>query len=446
MIARGVGIQAHLPTVALTLGLLLFVFLFVFTQLDRLEGSAWVSDPLQDYLSGFSWALLLGVTLLLWNRQERGFLLVLWFSRVIVTCLVMPFYEGYYDTLDAYTYHGYAVSGGLPNEYADSWLGTAFVFRLSQVLTWLTGSSFRALLVVYSYLGMLGTWLFTRAIRETLPSVSAAACYALALFPSVVFWSSIIGKEPLCFLGVGGAAWAFARTLRQASKKYMLLYVLCGLVLGAVRPWWTLILGGALLVGAVLCPRLRSRGVLGAPLVLGLVGAWAVAEQMRVHDLESALGLVEGYSRGVESGGSSLTAPEITSLIDLILFLPVSVGTALFRPFPWEAHNAFALLVSCENILLAVLIAQALPWGWRACRRHPFMAWNVGCFLIWLLLYGAFAYHNLGTTARYRSVALLFVLALAYFSRRVVQGPPAPVASESHAARHPPSPVVRSRA
>jgi hypothetical protein len=357
----------------------------------------------------------------------------------------MPFYEGYYDTMDAYTYHGYAISGGLPNEYADSFLGTALVFRVSRAITWLTGSSFRALLVVYSYLGMLGVWLFSRAARRFFPGAVFAGCYGIALFPSVLFWSSIIGKDPLCFLAVGAAAWALARHLQQGGGGPLFLYVACGLAAGAVRPWWAIILGAAPLLGAVFCAELRWKFALSAALALGSAGAWGVVEHMRLENIESAFRLIEGYSRGVESGGSSMDVPEIGSFADLALFMPKALVAALFRPFPWEAHNLFAFLVSLENLVLAILVLQAIPVLRRACRQNPFMAWSAACLLLWALLYGAFAYQNLGTTVRYRSVALMFLLALGYFSRRVARAVAAPAQKDRGPRRENPGcvPAVR---
>lgn len=445
MTGIGSTVRGRLALLVAALGLLFLSFLLVVDRLDSLKGSPWVEDPVRDYAAGIVWAVLLGLTLLWGERRERRILLVLWFSRVLITCLVMPFYEGHYEILDAYMYHGAAVSGGIPQEYADSFLGTALVFRICHAITWLTGSSFRALLVVYSYIGMLGVWLFSRAVRSLLPGASWAGSYGIALFPSVLFWSSIIGKDPLIFLAAGGAAWALARHLRHGGRGALLLYVGCGLAAGAVRPWWALILGAAPVLGAMSCAGLRWRFALGAAAALGSAGIWGVTEHMRLQDIESAFRLVEGYSRGVEGGGSSMDAPEIGSLGDLVLFMPKAVVTALFRPFPWEAHNTFALLVSLENGVLAMLLLPAIPALWRACRRHPFLAWSAACLVLWLLVYAGFVSQNLGATARYRSVALMFVLALAYFSRRVAREAAAPTPSDGSVRRGSPrwAPALR---
>ncbi|MGH2454261.1 MAG: hypothetical protein ACRDF5_10970, partial [bacterium] len=59
-----------------------------------------------DYTTAIAWAGVLAASLLLWpvRSSDRRALLVLWAAKILVTLVLMLFYESRYDSLDAYNY------------------------------------------------------------------------------------------------------------------------------------------------------------------------------------------------------------------------------------------------------------------------------------------------------------------------------------------------------
>ena len=77
----------------------------------------------------------------------------------------------------------------------------------------LVPDSYHALKVSCSLLGLAGVYGFFRAARIVQPDVSTNWLYLLGLFPSILFWSSILGKDPIVFFGLGFYAWGVAGVL-----------------------------------------------------------------------------------------------------------------------------------------------------------------------------------------------------------------------------------------
>jgi hypothetical protein len=102
-------------------------------------------------------------------------------------------------------------------------------------------------------------------------------------------------------------------------------------------------------------------------------------------------------------------------------FLPFGLFTLFFRPLPWEAHNALALLAAIENVFVLGLTIVRLPALVRnvaMAPRHPFIVF-VGAALVMVSIPLTFQW-NLGTMARMRTMSLPFLLFLLARSPRSV--------------------------
>src|SRR5207244_9427555 len=91
--------------------------------------------------------------------------------------------------------------------------------------------------LIFSWLGFLGMFLAYRAYTMAVPE-GRSRSYVLLLFflPTMLFWSSGIGKEPWMFFTLGLAAYGTAR-LMTGSTARGLVYAGLGIWLAAlVRP------------------------------------------------------------------------------------------------------------------------------------------------------------------------------------------------------------------
>jgi hypothetical protein len=248
-----------------------------------------------------------------------------------------------------------------------------------------------------------------------------ALLLALGLFPSILFWSSIVGKDPVMLMGVGLYAYGLVGWTRARRVAY--LFWLFGGVFAAaaVRLW----MGPIMLLPAlpVLVPPTAPRalrwsvvvGGLGAALLL----ARAFAREMQVDGLVDVLEAAGSVSQAWAVGGSAQRLPfDITTPGGLAAFLPLGMFTALFRPLPLDAHNAFAALAAIENTALLGLCALA-AFRFRAVRlADPVVRWAILFLLTWSGVYGILSYQNLGAAVRFKSqilpVLLLLPLYLAF--------------------------------
>lgn len=396
------------------------------------EWGRWIPQPAvhADYLMGVTWALALGIGILAWpvSRRERLFLLGLWAVRVFVTLGAMLLYEGMYSFLDAYSYYSDAAAGRLTIGDLEFGRGTEVVTVLSGIQTSVL-DSYHALKVTYSFIGLVAVFVLYRAGVLLLKRESEQLLLILGLFPSIVFWSSILGKEPLVMLGVAMYVYGVIGWLRRRRSSYLLILCVGFLIAMSIRTWNGPILAvplGVLLITGVkgFWSRLGLLTIAGALFVLSmryLLGQFGV---LAAQDLLEALDL---YSQAWAVGGSAQEFEvDFTSPASVIAFIPRGAFTALFRPLPGEVMNPFGIVAGAENLALLVLVALAIARARLRDIGEPVVLWAGTLVLVWASLYGFISYQNLGTAVRFKlqilPVLLGLLLYLAFPAARVPRG------------------------
>lgn len=114
-----------------------------------------------------------------------------------------------------------------------------------------------------------------------------------------------------------------------------------------------------------------------------------------------ALPLVNHFRRAmfVEDGGNASQIDYIAGPEEFVLEGLTSAVHFLLKPFPWEISNAFQLIQSMENMLIAAFLIILIRTAWvRVPRKVVF--WLL--FMVFALsIYGLVVF-NYGTAARYR--------------------------------------------
>lgn len=299
-------------------------------------------------------------------------------------------------------------------------IGTGFIEILTGVVFVFTGRTLLGGFLVYSWFGFWGLYFFYRAFRVGFPQGDYQR-YALLLFflPSLLFWSSSIGKEAWLTLTIGLSVYGVAKILQHRRGGYLTLSLgLLGTAM--VRPHMALLVCVPLVVAYLLRRRPGPRSPL-SPIyrVVGIVVMIAISavvlqqvEQFFEVEGQGVQGVGQVLDRTAEqtsTGGSQFDAPQSRSLVDL----PRAVIAVLFRPFPWEARNAQALLAAFEGALLLGLFVM----GHRRLRRLPAEAVKAP-YLVYVALYvlmfcAAFStFGNFGILTRQRIQVYPFVLVL----------------------------------
>lgn len=329
-------------------------------------------------------------------------------------------YRAYDGNADAGVYYkkGLAIAEGLwrldPSSLLDAagpTGGARFLSQVTGVVVALSGPSQRAAFVVFSLLAFAGVCFFAASYKRVPGSDPIVYLAWLALWPSLFFWPSSVGKEAFLLFSLGLAVWGFSRFPQPIA------WVALGaglLLLGMVRPHVAGVAAAAMAV-AILFSRGRS-GLIGrwyfqAIFWLGALGLtfYLSAGALGIEDSESAVKLIEATAAQSDVGGSAAGSTTVS-----VLGIPSAFIRTLFRPFIWEAGSSFVLLSAIEVLVLLVLIIWRRRQLWASIRE-----WRtdrlIGFSLVFVVLYAlmlGFAMSNLAIIARQRVLLLPMLLLL----------------------------------
>jgi hypothetical protein len=357
-----------------------------------------------------------------------------WLSKVLVWALILHliaspvqiyvvdhYYQGIADWV-RYTHQGAQLA---PNfRQGDFTLAGSNVQRVigdgsSSIIT---GVIFAAIgvnrvgaFLVFSWFSWLGTVFFYRAFTVTFPGVSHRRyAYFLFFLPSLIFWTSDVGKEAVMLLSVGVAALGAARVLAFRRNGYPLLGI--GTAMGAwVRPNELFLLYAGFVVGMLIRPRDPRRLLRGSRRILGiavLCGLLALSLGLTLRYLKGgsstfSLTQISKNNSGTGAGNGSSNIPYSSNFI----YYPRDVYYVLFDPTPVNAHSTGQRIQALENLIIIGLILTSLRrlrLSFRVAFNKPYVM-LAGVFSV-AFCYTFAALGNLGLITRERT--LLFPLFL----------------------------------
>lgn len=406
--------QVGRASLSLATGLFLLLIAGFITQVGAWVMSANVDVPwlgyASDYLAGVAMAGLLAVLVFVVPLRERDRLpfFLVWIAKSSVVLGFMLVYESHYDFLDAYSYHKLARFGDYTT--ADLYLGsgTETITYVLQLLYAVLPSSYHMAKVIFAFIGLVGVYLAYRGWVIYTGDRSRRVFLILALFPGLLFWSSILGKDPLLVLAIGLFTYGLSTVFIGRGARGFFIVACAILLAGAIRPWMAIVLSTTLGVSFAVSAHGLKKGlvlIVVPAALIALFGSYVLS----MLNLET----INQISRGWSEGGAAQVVPEFTSYTQVITFLPVGAFTALFRPLPGEVMNMFGLLASIENsLLLGMLVWGSFYWE-RSLLRDRLYVTLFALVFIWAMVYGFASYQNLGTAVRFKAQilpALLIVL------------------------------------
>jgi hypothetical protein len=298
-------------------------------------------------------------------------------------------------------------------------IGTGFIEVATGWLYALTGSTIVGGYLVYSWLGFWGLYLFYRAFKLAVPEGDHRRYAFLVFFlPSLLFWSSSIGKEAWMTFTLGITAYGVARVLTyRRGGVVCLLAGLGGTIL--VRPHVSLVVFLALFAAFILRPPRRPTitspiAKIGGLVLLVIVGVGVLSQ------VQDFFGVSKLDSGGVESvltytqtqsteGDSAFKAEPVSGPLG---FASAAISV-VFRPWPYESHNLMSLIASMEGVfLLGVFVTSfrrlaSIP---RAIFRTPYIAFSLVFSIGFIFAFASIG--NFGILVRQRVQLYPFLLVL----------------------------------
>jgi hypothetical protein len=381
-----------------------------------------------DYSLALFWALAIGVAIAFVPvaEEDRTILLWLWATRIVVALGFMLIYEDHYG-LDAFEYFRKSQTGSvsLTRAFGD---GTLMIQQLARFHYQHLVPSYHAMKLTCGALGLWSVYLVYRATVLFLGHEDRRLLWILGITPTILFWSSILGKDPLAMFGIAIYTYGVVRLLTMKSWSSFITIALGIAIASAIRLWLAPIM--ILPVVGTIWWSSKSVAIKAFVAIAGVVAFVYAAQPLMVKFkaasakelLEQIAKRGEGYNRGGSSTGISV---DINSWSDFIEFAPKGAFAALFRPLPGEVMNPFGLLAGVEDLVLLMLLARAAFRFHLADLRDPVILWAILFCLIWSAIHGIISAHNLGVAVRYRlqilPVLLLMMLYLGGKDRRVTE-------------------------
>ncbi len=366
------------------------------------------TDVVRDYAYGICWGFALLLFILLWpiNWKHKRMLAAGWLVKCVVALVLMLPYEQQYWGLDCWTYFQRAHSGvggmiaGLANN------GGNIVTGLGALHLEIGPDSYHAMKLSFAMIGFLAIYLFYRAAEILIGCYSPFAFWLLLLYPSALFWSSIMGKDPLILAAIGLNVWGVVNlAVRSAERSMFSPYspasaLQVSFAFGWGRSSWCRAFCWQLLVSNTPDGKSQRSFLLGLP--------WSCWSRLTFNRLQfdRAADLVEAtrtVTAGWDRANSSMRLDaELHSTWDLLLFTPQTMFIAYFRPLPGDIPNLFGWLAGFENLGLLLLSAWAvLRIRLRHFRAHLFI-WALALLVTWGTAYSIIAYRDLGAAVRYK--------------------------------------------
>lgn len=386
------------------------------------------ANILTDYFMGVSWAVAIGLALFIapLSNEDRTLLIYGWVAKCFVTLIVMLPYEFYYDT-DAYSYFYGSLPSYFPWEMPRLGQGTNNILALAWVHGRFLPNSYHAMKVSFSLIGLFALFLLYKAAVAFIGGRNPRLFLVSALFPSNLFWSSIIGKDPIILLGIAVYVYGVASWHRSGGFRKIGLILVGVTTAMFIRIW----MGPILLAPFGIMLLFRFRNLL-AKVAISIVILVSLSfsinqtrERFNIDTRQDVLASADALAHGEGWAGGSGQEMEgsILNLGEMLAFLPIGIVTALFRPFPGEIMNAFGFMAGMENLFLLALLVLAIRRTRLLELLDPPVLWALSLLILWSSIYGVVSYRNLGAAVRFRLQVLPILLYLLLYLGRPRQRP-----------------------
>jgi len=247
--------------------------------------------------------------------------------------------------------------------------------------------------------------------------------WIMALFPSLIFFSSVLLREVAVSLPLAVSVLYLVRWYRERHIRLAIIAVITLLISMAFHSGGLamLLFAGLWLIGswirALLQGRLETLGRSTIALVIGLAVVGVVLAsgfgQQKFTGLETGdlAALSERQGNFAQGRTAYLEDLHATSTADLLWQTPIRVIYFLFAPFPWMLHTGSDVFGVIDSMLFVVLVAWTVR-NRKAVSEVPVRMLTLGVFGAMAIVF-AIGVSNYGTALRHRNKMLPLLIAAA---------------------------------
>ncbi len=263
--------------------------------------------------------------------------------------------------------------------------------------------------MLYSVIGFIGIWYMYRIIIYLRSNTHWDYLYLFVLLlPSLHFWTGLLGKEPICILGIGLTLYSL---LKDKNQVY---YFITGiLLLLIIRPHVALILGAAVFIAYFINTKkfnlrylIAFIALLGIGIIFLLKSHW-----LQGISIENFQYLFQVHHEAFRETNSYVP------LEDYNIFY--KIFTFYFRPMPFEYNTLWGWFSGIENLLSLFVFIGGIYSICQLILRHKYKLGKleISIIIFFLLLAGvlSLAYSNFGLISRMKNQSMPFMLMLCIY-------------------------------
>jgi len=287
-------------------------------------------------------------------------------------------------------------------------LKEVLVIKFMAICNVLSGGRYYVNLIFFNYLVLFGIagfgLLWARFFRVSRPTLMVAA---IALWPSVLFWSSGFHRDGLLLLGVGATLWLAWRVSLQPNWTNVVGLIVIFLVLFLLRNYLALFVATAVALAAVVYYRpLQSKWMLPVAIASGLVIVLALGGLYPDYALPHLLARRQQEFLGLQGGSLQAPLPLDDGWLSLLRSLPEALRRAFAAPLPGPGLKTTEWLSALENSVWLVSILPAVWWGRHRAKTPSQKAWVVLAVSLVLAvgIITGLTIPFVGAIARYKSI------------------------------------------
>lgn len=287
-------------------------------------------------------------------------------------------------------------------------LKEVLVIKFMAICNVFSGGRYYVNLIFFNYLVLFGIagigLLWARFFRVERPGLMVAA---IALWPSVLFWSSGFHRDGLLLLCLGGVLWQAWRVSVGPKWTNLLGLFISFSFLFLLRNYLALFVAMGMLLAAIMYYRPRqARWLLPAAFVFSLMVLVAVGLLHPEYSLPHLLARRQQEFLGLQGGSLVSPLPLDDGWVSLFRSLPEALRRAFAAPLPGSGLKATEWLSALENTAWLLCLLPSVWWCSQRVTTASQKAWTVlAVFLVVSIgVITGLTIPFVGAIARYKSI------------------------------------------
>lgn len=250
-------------------------------------------------------------------------------------------------------------------------MNNAGVVRFGLLFNLICFDSFIALSLWYSLFAFWGLWQLYKVFLYFYPAYYKELGYIIVFYPSAIFWSSSVLKDPMCIGALGFLVYSTTSIFFWYKNiiRNSIIAVVSGIMVYIIKPYIIIAFAPAFFFWLFLQynHKIKSsfvrRFLAIFVIIISLFGGSYLyknltdSEATKRYSQEAVIESIKEQGKNFKaSGGSvfSLGSFEPTPL-GLAKMFPKAINATLYRPYIWEIRNPLMLISALESCVLLVV-------------------------------------------------------------------------------------------